>query len=124
MQVRGVRGATVVRADKPEEIISATKELLGAIMEANPELKKNNLASAIFTVTSDLNSAYPARAAREIGWDLVPLMCAQEIPVPGSLKKCVRVLLHWNTDKPLTDIHHVYLREAIRLRPDLIQDKQ
>ena len=119
MQVRGVRGATVVCGDEPEEIISATKELLGAILEANSELNKNNIASAIFTVTNDLKSAYPARAAREIGWDLVPLMCAQEIPVPGSLPKCIRVLLHWNTNTPQIDVHHVYLKEAARLRPDL-----
>jgi chorismate mutase len=78
-----------------------------------------DIASALFTTTADLSSAFPARAARELGWQHVPLLDAQEIPVPGSLPRCVRVLLHWNTDKPQADIRHVFLRGAASLRPDL-----
>ena len=116
--VRGIRGATVVSQDAPDEILSATRELLEAILQANPTLRPSDLASAWFTLTDDLCSVYPARAARELGWVNVPLMCAQEIPVPGSLARCIRVLLHWNTDLSQEEIHHVYLREAAGLRPE------
>lgn len=119
MPLRGVRGATVVDKDDTQEIIAATKELLLAILDANPTLQTNDLASAYFTVTDDLSSAYPARAARQLGWGEVPLMCAREIPVPGGLPRCIRVLLHWNTDLTQGAINHVYLGEATRLRPDL-----
>jgi chorismate mutase len=119
MSIRGIRGATVVERDDPAEILAATRELLVEIRDANPSLTPDDLASVFFTVTPDLRSAYPARAARDLGWDLVPLMCAVEIPVPGSLPRCIRVLIHWNTDLPQPAIHHVYLRDAIRLRPDL-----
>ncbi len=119
MPIRGIRGATVVPVDEPAAIFQATQELLEAILEANPGLEPEEIASAIFTVTDDLSSAYPAQAARQIGWENVPLMCAREIPVPGSLPRCIRVLLHWNTDLPQKDIRPVYLGEAARLRPDL-----
>lgn len=119
MSIRGIRGATVVTCDDPDQILSATRELLVEIRDANSTLAPEDLASVLFTVTADLRSAYPARAARDLGWDLVPLMCALEIPVPGSLAHCIRVLIHWNTDLPQSAIHHIYLREAIRLRPDL-----
>ena len=119
MPVRGVRGATVVDIDGSQEIIAATKELLSAILKANPTLQTTDLASALFTVTDDLSSTYPARAARELGWEEVPLMCAREIPVPGGLARCIRLLLHWNTDLPQDAIHHVYLGAAASLRPDL-----
>ena len=121
MTIRGIRGATVARQDDPQEILSATRELLEGILAANPTLLPDDIASALFTVTADLNSAYPARAAREMGWTNVPLMCALEIPVPGSLARCIRVLLHWNTDLPQNQIQHVYLGAAASLRPDLIQ---
>jgi chorismate mutase len=78
------------------------------------------VASALFTVTDDLASTFPAQAARQMGWGLVPMMCAREIPVPGSLRRVIRVLVHWNTELPQSAITHVYLREAIKLRPDLV----
>ena len=119
MSLRGVRGAITVERDQPEEILAATGELLLAILQANPTLEPGDLASAIFTVTGDLCSVYPAKAARQMGWTEVPLMCALEIPVPGGLPRCIRVLLHWNTDLPQQSIHPVYLRKAASLRPDL-----
>ena len=119
MQLRGIRGAITVPNDTPNEILSATKELLGEILEANPFMESVNIASAIFTVTHDLKSVFPAQAARELGWKEVPLMCMQEIPVPGSLPNCIRVLLHVNTDLEQKEINHIYLREAKKLRPDL-----
>jgi chorismate mutase len=122
MAVRGIRGATVAETEQAEAILKATQELLQAILQVNPSLKPEDIASVIFTVTDDLVNAYPARAARQLGWDLVPLMCAREIPVPGSLPRCIRVLIHWNTDLPSSAVHHVYLREARQLRPDLAAD--
>lgn len=119
MTLRGVRGATVAEADTPEAILSATRELLLSIQGANPSLKAEEIASALFTVTGDLASAYPAKAARQMGWTQVPLMCALEIPVPGGMARCIRVLLHWNTELPQGDIQHVYLRDAAQLRPDI-----
>ncbi len=118
--MRGIRGAISVPRDLPEAISAATRELLCSILAANPGLRPEDLASVFFTVTEDLHSAYPALAARELGWGSVPLMCAQEIPVPNSLPRCIRVLLHWNTDLPQSEIRHVYLGEAVTLRPDLI----
>jgi chorismate mutase len=120
MTLRGIRGAITVKADRPEEILQATTELLTAILHANPSLDPADLASAFFTTTSDLCSTHPARAARELGWTQVPMMCACEIPVPGSLALCIRVLLHWNTFLPQEQIRHIYLREAASLRPDLV----
>jgi chorismate mutase len=119
MPVRGVRGATVVEEDTPEAILDAARELLRAILEANPQMQAVDIASALFTVSDDLSAAYPAQAARQIGWELVPLMCAREIPVPGGLPRCIRVLLHWNTKLPQSSVHHVYLGAAMKLRPDL-----
>ena len=119
MSLRGIRGATTVEQDQAEDILSATRELLQAILQANPALQPEDIASVLFTITADLRAVYPARAARELGWVEVPLMCAQEIPVTGGLPRCVRVLLHWNTEVPQVDIQHVYLREAVQLRPDL-----
>jgi len=105
--------------DQAEEILAATRELLLAILEANPALQADEIASAFFTVTEDLCSAFPAEAARQLGWRAVPMLCSQEIPVPGSLGRCIRVLLHWNTEIPPSEIRHVYLGKAARLRPDL-----
>jgi chorismate mutase len=119
MTVRGVRGATVASQDSAEAILSATHELLEAMLHANPALRSDDLASALFTVTDDLCSAYPAQAARQMGWSQVPLMCAREMPVPGGLTHCIRVLLHWNTDLSQAAIRHVYLGAAASLRPDL-----
>jgi chorismate mutase len=119
MNTRGIRGAITVSADEPNLILAATQELLEVILSANPGLKPEDISSAFFTTTDDLISVHPALAARQMGWELVPMMCACEIPVPGSLARCVRVLVQWNTDRPQTAIKHVYLRDAIVLRPDL-----
>jgi chorismate mutase len=124
MTTRGIRGAITITADEKEQVLSATQELLNTILEANPELKMEDIASALFTVTEDIVSAYPALAVRQFGWDQVPMMCAREIPVPGSLPLCIRVLIHWNTDAPQKEIKHVYLREAVALRPDLVVSVQ
>jgi len=119
MSVRGIRGATTVDQDTPEAILSATQELLETIRGSNPDLKVADIASIWFTLTDDLRSEFPAKAARQIGWLETPLMCAREIPVPGSLPKCVRVLIHWNTNMPPSTIRHIYLGKATQLRPDL-----
>ncbi len=118
MAVRGVRGATVVNEDSVESILLATQELLQEIQKANPSLDPKDVASCIFTTTEDLKSEFPAKAARQLGWTEVPLLCAQEIPVVNSLKKCIRVLIHWNTNLSPDQINHVYLREAAGLRPE------
>ena len=120
MAIRGIRGATTVSADEPDLILEATRELLEAILEANAGMKPEEVGSALFTVTEDLISTFPAHGARQMGWGLVPMMCAREIPVPGSLPRAIRVLVHWNTDMPQNKITHVYLREAVKLRPDLV----
>jgi len=119
MTIRGIRGATTVAADQPELILAATQELLAAILQKNPGLQSEDIASAFFTTTDDLCSVHPALAARQMGWTEVPMMCAQEIPVPGSLRRCVRVLVEWNTDQPQNAVRHVFLHEAVSLRPDL-----
>lgn len=119
MTLRGIRGATTIETDTMENTLSATRELLETIFESNPDLKPEDIASAIFTTSEDIVSAFPAAAARQIGWDHVPMMCAREIPVPNSLAKCIRVLIHWNTDKGQDAIRHVYLHQAKKLRPDL-----
>ena len=122
MPCRGVRGATTVKSDIAAAILTTTRELLIRIVKAN-DIAIQDIASAFFTVTSDLTAAFPARAAREMGWQHVALLDAQEIPVPGSLSRCVRVLIHWNTEKPQAEIRHVYLRGATALRPDLKEEK-
>jgi chorismate mutase len=119
MPVRGIRGATVAPLDQAEAVLNATRELIAAIQTANPALKPADIASAFFTVTDDLQSAYPAQAVRQMGWDSVPLMCAREIPVPGSLARCIRVLVHWNTELSQEAVRPVYLGAAASLRPDL-----
>jgi len=118
MACRGIRGATTIEANTAEDILAATGELLARLVEANG-LAAEELASATFTVTPDLDAAFPAQAARRLGWSHVPLLDALEIPVPGSLPRCVRVLLHWNTDRSQAEVRHVYLRGAAALRPDL-----
>jgi len=117
MHCRGVRGATTAEKNTAGAILAATRELLMLIIEAN-DLEVEDVASAIFTTTPDLTAAFPARAAREIGWRDVALLDAQEIPVPGSLERCIRVLIHWNTDRSAAEIQHVYLKDAQTLRPD------
>jgi len=120
MPTRGIRGATTVAEDQPDLILEATRELLEAILKENEGMTPEDVGSAIFTVTDDLASTFPAQAARQMGWSMVPMMCAREIPVPGSVPKAIRVLVHWNTDTPQCEIKHVYLRDAVSLRPDLV----
>ena len=119
MTLRGISGATTVDTDQPDEILAATQELLEAILRANPDLHAEDIASAFFTTTVDLVSVHPALAARQMGWNRVPMMCASEISVPDGLPRCIRVLIHWNTDCAQSAIRNIYLSEAARLRPDL-----
>lgn len=119
MAVRGIRGATSVEKDDPEQILAATRELLEEILRANEITDFDEIVSAIFTTTSDLTSTFPAEAARRLGMDLVPLLCACEIPVPNSMPRCIRVLLHLNTPRAQAELTHIYLHEARRLRPDM-----
>lgn len=120
-RARAIRGATTVESDSPEQIRRATRELLETIVARNG-ITSADVVSAIFTVTHDITSEFPAHAARELGWLDVPLLCTLEIPVPGSLGRCIRVLLHVDTDVPRTGIRHVYLHDARTLRPDLVEE--
>jgi chorismate mutase len=116
---RGIRGATSVEANDAEAIVAATRELLACVVTAN-DLAMEDVASVIFTATPDLDTAYPALAAREMGWSDIPLLCMQEMAVVGSLPRCIRVLLLWNTDRSADQVQHVYLHQARVLRPDLV----
>lgn len=118
MKFRGLRGATTVEVDDVDAILSATRELMIALIEAN-DINEDDVASAIFTTTPDLTAVYPARAARELGWTQVALMGCQEMDVPNGLKKCIRVLIHWNTPKANSELKHIFLRGSAVLRPDL-----
>lgn len=118
MLVRAVRGATTAEVDTPEEIGVRTKELLSAMLERNG-IAHEDLISVIFTTTEDLVSAFPATAARELGLGDVPLLCAREIPVPGSTPRCIRVLVHTYSDRERSALRHVYLAGAVGLRDDL-----
>jgi chorismate mutase len=120
MPIRGIRGATTVTADDPDLILQATRELLEEILAENEGMRPEDVASALFTVTDDLAATFPAQGARQMGWGLVPMLCAREIPVPNSLPRVIRVLVHWNTELPQDEITHVYLRDAVKLRPDLV----
>ncbi len=114
---RGVRGAITVDSNDAEQILAATRELLYIMIRSNG-IEPEDVASAIFTTTVDLDATYPALAARQLGWYDVALLCGHEMDVPGGLAKCIRVLLNWNTDRSATEIVHVYLRNAKDLRPD------
>ena len=116
--VRAIRGAITVNENEDSQIFAATEELLSEIMKQN-SINKDDLISMIFTLTPDLNACFPARAARNIGFDNVPLMCMSEIDVKGALEKCIRILIHTNSDKSLDEIKHIYLKGATVLRPDL-----
>ena len=114
---RGVRGATTVSKNDPQEILIATRELLSSIVKANG-MQPEDIASVYFTTTADLTAVYPAAAARQLGWQDAALMCAHEMEVPGGLTHCIRVLIHWNTDRTAKEINHIYLKNARKLRPD------
>ena len=116
--LRGIRGATTVAANDAESILAGTEELLREIVREN-EIELEWIASALFTLTPDLTAVFPAAAARRIGWTLVPLLNFTEIGVPGGMPRCIRVLIHVNTERTQSEIVHVYLHEARALRPDL-----
>jgi chorismate mutase len=116
MATRGIRGATTVERNDRDEILRATRELLEVIVRLNG-LRPDDIAYVWFTVTPDLDAEFPAFAAREIGWTEVPLMCGQEIPVPGAIARCVRVLIDWNTAKSQREVRHAFLHRAKELRP-------
>ena len=118
MLCRGVRGATTVDANTRDDILTGTRQLLALMIRQN-DIQPTDVGSAIFSSTVDLNAEFPALAARQLGWLDVPLLCTHEVDVPGSLRKCVRIMLHWNTETPQNEIQHVYIRDAIKLRPDL-----
>ena len=117
MPVRGIRGAIVAADNTREAILDSARELLLSMIAAN-DIQPEDVASAWFTTTPDLNAEYPALAARSLGWYDVALLCSHEMDVPHGLRKCVRILVHLNTDKPAHAIKHVYLGAASTLRPD------
>lgn len=123
MSCHGMRGATTVGENSERAIIAATRTLLERMVSANG-IATEDIASVIFTTTPDLNAAYPARAARDLGWTDTPLLGAQEIDVPNSLPRCVRVLILWNTDRSIDQITHIYLGAAAALRPDLVRAEE
>jgi chorismate mutase len=123
LKFRGVRGATTVHENNAEEILRATRELLAAVVEANG-IEEDDVASVIFTTTPDLNAVYPAKAGRDFGWHRTALMGCQEIDVPDGIPRCIRILIHWNTEKTLDEIQHVYMKGALALRPDLYPDNK
>ncbi len=118
MWCRGVRGATTADENSRDAILTATRQLLALVIRTNG-IRSEDVASVIFTTTQDLDAEFPALAARQLGWLDVPLLCTHEISVPGSLKRCIRVLVHWNTEKSQREIRHIYVKGAERLRPDL-----
>ena len=120
MKVRGIRGAITVSKDTEEEIMRATTELLEEMIEAN-DLQEEHTASIFFSLTDDLSSTFPAVAARELGWNHAALFCCQELAIDDSLNKCIRILIHYNTDKELREVNHIYLKKAKELRPDLVK---
>ncbi len=107
-----------MKTNSREEILSSTRQLLALMVRRN-EIDPKDVASAIFTTTPDIDAEFPALAARQLGWLDVPLMCGHEMTVSGSLPLCIRVLLHWNTEKSQSDLQHIYVHDAVRLRPDL-----
>src|SRR5262245_15968935 len=114
---RSIRGATTAAANTREAILEATRDMLARLIAAN-DLRPEDIASAIFSTTPDLNAEFPAVAAREMGWLDTALFCTHEMAVPGSLPRCIRVLVHWNTTRRADEIVHVYVREASTLRPE------
>ncbi len=118
MACRGIRGATTAESNTVESILDASGELLRMMIDAN-DIRPEDVASAIFTTTTDLDAAFPAAAARQLGWGEVALLCSTEIDVPGSLRSCIRILILHNTDKCAGDIVHVYIKGASDLRADL-----
>lgn len=121
MSIRGIRGAITVEENSKEAILSHTEELLSEILHSN-HILSDDIASIFFSVTTDLNAEFPALAARKLGLKDTPLLCLTEIPVPGSLSKCIRILIHLNTSKRQSEMIHVYLKGAVALRPEFAQN--
>jgi chorismate mutase len=117
VRCRGIRGATTCEANTREAILAATKELLELLIERNG-ISPDDIASAIFTTTTDLDAEFPAVAARALGWTDTALLCGHEMHVPGSLRSCIRVLIHWNTERRADEVVHIYINGAKNLRPD------
>lgn len=121
MTVRGIRGAITVSENEIKDIIEDTKTLLSKMIMDN-EIDETEIVSVFFSTTKDLNATFPAKAARELGLHDTPLLCLNELDVPNSLEKVVRILMHVNSLKKQTEMKHIYLKEAIKLRPDLSKD--
>lgn len=122
--IRGVRGAITVTADQPEEVLKETRRLVLEMAKEN-KIEPDHVASVIISTTIDISSAFPAKAVRTIDeWNFVPVMCTHEMDVPGSMPLCIRVMMHVNTELSQKEIHHVYLNEATKLRPDLTAKSQ
>ncbi len=115
---RGIRGATTVDHNTKDEIFASTRELFLKVVESN-QVEESQVAAVQFTTTQDINAAFPATAVREMGWERTAMLCSHEIAVPGSLSKCIRLLILVNTDKGPDELVNVYLRGAVNLRPDL-----
>ena len=120
MTSRGVRGATTVEANTREAVLCGARQLLALMIRRNG-IRAEDVASTIFSLTKDLDADFPALAARQLGWLDVPLLCVNEIPVPGALPLCVRILINWNTEKSQKEVKHVYMKAAVQLRPDLCE---
>lgn len=119
---RGFRGATTVLHNDESEVLENTEKLILEIVEQN-EIVPGEISHVFFSLTKDINAAFPAKAAREIpGWSHVPVMCMQEVDVPNSLEKCIRIMLVANTTKNQEEVKHIFLNEAVKLRPDLIEE--
>ena len=118
--VRAIRGATTVESNDEQEILNRTSELLLAMTEQNGIIKED-IISVIFSVTTDITAVFPASAARKMGWTDIALMCTYEIDVPGSLRNCIRVMMHINTEKSNNELKYIYLKGARKLRPDLFE---
>lgn len=121
--IRGVRGATTVESNANQAILEATQELLGIMIERNG-IVEDDVASVLFSATPELDDTFPAKAARMMGWTRTALMGFQEADVKHGLPMCIRVLIHWNTDKSIDEIQHVFLRKAVALRPDLVEGQR
>lgn len=119
--IRGIRGATTVLHNEEKEMLKNAKELAQEIVLKN-NVKPENISHVFLSVTNDLNATFPAKSLRELpGWSYVPVMCMSEIDVPGGLKKCIRIMMVVNTKNEQEDIKHIFLNEAVKLRPDLVQ---
>lgn len=121
---RGIRGATTVKENDKQEILDHTLSLLKEMIEKN-DVKAEDVSHVFISATNDLNAVFPAQSLRQIpGWTYVPVMCMREIDVPGSLPKCIRIMMVVNTDKAQTEIQHIYHHDAVKLRPDLVAKKE